>query len=241
MNKSKFLLVFMLAALFVGFSACSDDDDVIVKLEKSEAEVEKDSTIIVKITEGNGGYIVTTADDKIATATIKDNTVVIKGAALGSTSITVKDKDGKAASVTVSVFNILGDWTVSEAKIEVTGVAEQDAEEIKADFNSNKPKSLSLKNDGTFELKAVIVKEKATAAEAEETETTTGTYTYKDKVLTLTSDVEEGDEDDADIKVLKVTEFTKSSLKVESDETEELKEDYPTLTKAIASFSFTRK
>lgn len=232
----------MLAALFVGFSACGDDDDIIVKLEKSNAEVEKDSTIIVKITDGNGGYTVTTADDKVATATIKDNTVIIKGIALGNTSITVKDKEGKTAALTVSVFNIVGDWTVSESKIEVTGVAEQDAEEIKADFNSNKPKNLSLKSDGTFELKAVIVKEKATAAEeTEDIETTTGTYTYKDKVLTLTSDIEEGDEEDADIKVLKVTEFTKSSLKAESDEIDTYKDDYPALTKATASFSMTRE
>lgn len=243
MNKSKFLLVFMLAALFVGFSACgSDDDDIVVKLEKSEAEVEKDSTITIKITAGNGQYTATTADDKIATATTNDNTVVIKGIALGSTSITVKDKDGKTASVTVNVFDIVGDWTFTEAKIEVAGVAEQDAEEIKDDFNSITSKSLTLKNDGKkFELKVISPEEKEAAAEeTEEIETLTGTYSYKDKVLTLTFDIEEG-EDEADITILKVTELTKSSLKFESDQMDEYKEDYPALTKAIAYFSLTRK
>lgn len=229
----------MLVALFVGFSACSDDDENVVRLEKTTAELEKDSTITIKITEGNGGYTVTSANEEVAKATVKDNAVTITAVTLGSTSITVKDKDGKTAAVAVTVFSIAGEWTVGDSKIDIAGVTDDEAKEIRADFDSYKLTSLSLKSDGKFELKASVAKEKEATTESTE-ETSTGTYTYKDKVLTLTFDIEEGEEE-ADVKTLTVTEFTKSSLKVESDETEDYKEDYPNLTKALISFSFTSK
>lgn len=240
MKKSKFLLLFMLTALFVSFSACSsDDDEIVVKPEKTAADIEKDSIITIKITEGNGGYTVTSANEQVAKATVKDNAVTITAVTVGNTSITVKDKEGKTAAITVTVFSIAKEWTAAEAKIDIAGVTSEEAKKIQADFSSYKLKTLSLKSDGKFEIKAVVAKEKEAAAGTTE-ETSTGTYTYKNKTLTLTFDIEEGDEN-AEIKTLKIIEFTKSSLKVESDEKESYKEDYPTLTKALVSLSFTSK
>lgn len=231
MKKSKFLLLFVLTALFVGFSACGDsDDDVIVKLEKSTAEIERDSTVTIKITEGNGGYTATTADDKIATATIGDNTVAIKAVGVGPTTITVKDKEGKTATIAVSVFSIAGEWEVGEAKIEVEGVSEEDAATIETDFESYALKSLTLKEDGTYEM---------TEKNGDDSDVvTTGTYTYAGNTLTLTEDVEEGEE--ADVYVLNITELTKTSLKFTHDGTEILKEEYPDLTEGISSYNLTR-
>ena len=45
----------------------------------------------------------TAKDTKIATVTIKDRKIIIKGVKAGSTSVTVTDKDKKAGTISVTV------------------------------------------------------------------------------------------------------------------------------------------
>lgn len=235
MKKSKFLLVFLMATLFVGFTACSDDDDDIkeLKLEKNAVEVQLDSTFAVGITEGNGDYNAKPADDKIADATIKDNVVTIKGKAVGSTNVTITDKEGKSSVIAVTVISIAGEWKEGKESLDVEAKNAEAVAKIKEEFKGTGVKTLTLKDDASFA--AVYA-----GAEGEDDNTKEGTYTYKDGVLTLTFKVEEGAE--AKIEAYKVIEVTKTGLKLEVNKTEGYKEVYPddAVTKAIESTSFTR-
>lgn len=84
------------------FTACSSDDDDLV-LEKSEIEVNVGSAQTLKINEGNGGYTVSSANTAIATVKMENNAVIIEGMSVGETSVTVKDKEDKTATVKVKV------------------------------------------------------------------------------------------------------------------------------------------
>lgn len=238
MRKSKFLLAFMLVALFVGFTACSSDDDDIVdiKLEKNTIEIEKDSTIKIKITAGNGGYFIPStkeiAKEEIANATIEGNIITVKGISAGKAIFTIKDKESRSATITVNVFSIVGEWKNAVVTLDVKAKDAAAEKKIKDEFKAYDIKSLKLNSDASF-----------TKVEGEET--SVGTYTYKNKVLTLTFTVE--DEDDEEkataVATFNVAELTSSSLKVTVDETEDFKEDYPEdgVTKAIVTTSFTNK
>jgi len=235
MKQNKFLLMILVAAFaFIGFSSCSDDDDDIsdIKLEKNEIQVEEKATTTVKITAGNGTYTVESANEEVAKATVKDKEITISGIAIGSTTITVKDKENKTATIKVDVISIAGEWKYAEAKIEVEGTDEDVVAEIKEAFDGASWKTVSLKADNKYEIKI---------GEGENAVTETGTYTYTEQVLTLTQTVEEGEE--AEVKAIKVTEITKTTLKGECDRTTELKEEYPDagITKVLESYSFTRE
>jgi len=67
------------------------------------AEVAIDKTVEVKITGGKADFTVTSSDEAIATATLKDKTIIISGVKEGTADVTVKDGDGKEAKVTVTV------------------------------------------------------------------------------------------------------------------------------------------
>lgn len=58
MNKKLLCLLMFVFSLGLTFTACSSDDDdpVNLTLESGTASVEAGSEVIVKITDGNGGY-----------------------------------------------------------------------------------------------------------------------------------------------------------------------------------------
>lgn len=230
MKRSKFLLVALIATLFVGFSSCSDDDINDIKVEKNEVNIEKGEKAVVKITAGNGEYTATSAKEETATASAKDNEVTITGVETGSTIVTVKDKEGKTATITVNVVSIVGTWNLEKLSAEVEAKDEATIAEIKESLVDNGLKSITFNEDGTFSLKG----------EDEDSEYSgTGTYVYADKVITFTEDAE--NEEEADTWSVKVTEITKTSLKYAQDETEDYKGEYPEgeVTKAIALFELT--
>lgn len=103
MNKKiiNLFLAFSLS-LFV-FTACSNDDDKDLVLEKSEVTVDLGGTTTVKITKGNSGYKVTPADATVATATLEGNVITITGVKAGETTITVTDNEKKSATLKVKV------------------------------------------------------------------------------------------------------------------------------------------
>ena len=61
----------------------------------------KEETVTVK--GGSAPFTATAKDTKIATVTIKDGKIIIKGVKAGSTSVTVTDKDKKAGTISVTV------------------------------------------------------------------------------------------------------------------------------------------
>lgn len=75
-------------------------DGVVVDKAKTSIAVGKEDVINI-----SGGTIYTAAskDEKIATTTVKDAKLTIKGVKVGSTTITVTDKNKKTATVVVTV------------------------------------------------------------------------------------------------------------------------------------------
>lgn len=67
------------------------------------ATVEVGKTVEVQITGGTADFAVTSSDETIATATLKDKTITITGVAVGTADVTVTDGDSKTAKVTVTV------------------------------------------------------------------------------------------------------------------------------------------
>ena len=57
----------------------------------------------VNISGGTTPYTAASKDDKIATTTVKDAKLTIKGVKVGSTTITITDKNKKTATVVVTV------------------------------------------------------------------------------------------------------------------------------------------
>ena len=74
-------------------------------IDPAQVEVLVGETAEVKITAGNGGYEVISADAAIATATVEGEVVTVKGVKAGATVITVKDAQKKAAALKVTVTN----------------------------------------------------------------------------------------------------------------------------------------
>lgn len=76
-------------------------DGVVVDKPKVSVATDKEQT--VNISGGTAPYSVSVKDATIATASVKDNSLTIKGVKAGSTTVTVTDKDKKMAMVAVTV------------------------------------------------------------------------------------------------------------------------------------------
>ncbi len=72
-------------------------------LSASSVDVAQGEDATVEITSGNGGYVVISADENVATATVAGTTVTIHGVKGGSTTISVKDAAKKAKPIAVKV------------------------------------------------------------------------------------------------------------------------------------------
>ncbi|GHV39809.1 hypothetical protein FACS1894179_05300 [Bacteroidia bacterium] len=122
MNKKIINLFLAFSLSFFVFTACSNDDDNNLALESSGVSVDLGGTATVKITNGNGDYKVTPADTTIATATVTKDVITIKGVKAGETTLTVKDKENKTATLKVKVVTLSekiaatynGDLTVTQ-------------------------------------------------------------------------------------------------------------------------------
>lgn len=75
------------------------------KLEFDKAEVtvgvEKEETVTVK--SGTAPYTVKVTDDAVATASVSEAAITVKGVKAGTTTLTVTDKDGKTGEVAIKV------------------------------------------------------------------------------------------------------------------------------------------
>ena len=108
--KNLRFLTLGLALIALLFTACKKDDNnggekapQKLTLEKSAVTVKQTESAIVRITAGNGGYKVESADKNIATAAIEQNNVKITAIAEGQTTLTVSDAKGQKAAIAVTV------------------------------------------------------------------------------------------------------------------------------------------
>ena len=76
-------------------------DGVVVDKAKTSIAVGKED--VINISGGTIPYTAASKDEKIATTTVKDAKLTIKGVKVGSTTITVTDKNKKTATVVVTV------------------------------------------------------------------------------------------------------------------------------------------
>lgn len=89
----------LLAALPVTVTAKTED----VTLDKTSVEVTASKTVDVAIKTGTAPFSAASKDAKIASASVKDKTVTIKGEKAGTTTVTITDKNKKTATITVTV------------------------------------------------------------------------------------------------------------------------------------------
>ncbi len=97
------LLLFALA-LSIGFISCDKEESVKnLELEKSSIQLVAGAEATVEITDGNGGYKVTSRQQAIATAEVNGSTITIKALKMGKATIDVKDRENKKANLKVTV------------------------------------------------------------------------------------------------------------------------------------------
>ena len=108
--KNLRFLTLGLSLIALLFTACKKDDNnggekapQKLTLEKSAVTVKQTESAIVRITAGNGGYKVESADKNIAIAAIEQNNVKITAIAEGKTTLTVSDAKGQKATIAVTV------------------------------------------------------------------------------------------------------------------------------------------
>lgn len=144
------------------FTACKKDDNnggeqapQRLTLEKSAVTVKLTESAIVRITAGNGGYKVESADKNIATAAIEQNNVKIKAIAEGQTTLTVSDAKGQKAAIAVTVeSNIDPSERLSVEKQTLTLVnGEEEVNRIlNAEHNGNMNLSFTISPAGSVSI-----------------------------------------------------------------------------------------
>ena len=113
----------LLLGFVLVFSSCKDDDDKLdaeLTLDKSSVEVYAGENATVTIKTGNGGYMVSSSSESVATAAVSDQSVTISGVAKGSATVTVKDQADKTATVSVTIETAIIDATTARFKWENT-------------------------------------------------------------------------------------------------------------------------
>ena len=75
----------------------------VVDVDKAKTSIAVGKEDVVNISGGTTPYTAASKDDKIATTTVKDAKLTIKGVKVGSTTITITDKNKKTATVVVTV------------------------------------------------------------------------------------------------------------------------------------------
>ncbi len=108
----KFTFIFCLTSLFI---SCDSEKSE----EFEEPEIIKDITLSLKdafnwfdeidvefdILSGNGGYITTSSDEKMAKVRVEDNKVIVNFLKNGSITVTIEDSKGKTAKTILNVNN----------------------------------------------------------------------------------------------------------------------------------------
>lgn len=124
MKRNNFFKVAMMTAMSIfalTFTACSDDDDEPVntlKLSSTKVEVAPKGTATVTIGSGTAPFSVSSSNDKVATASVKDKAITITGVAEGNAFVKVTDKSNQTGQIIVTVKEPLAvDKTLAEVEV----------------------------------------------------------------------------------------------------------------------------
>ena len=160
--KNLRFLTLGLSLIALLFTACKKDDNnggekapQKLTLEKSAVTVKQTESAIVRITAGNGGYKVESADKNIAIAAIEQNNVKITAIAEGKTTLTVSDAKGQKAAIAVIVeSNIAPGERLSVEKQSLTLVnGEEEVNRIlNAEHNGNINLSFTISPAGSVSI-----------------------------------------------------------------------------------------
>lgn len=71
--------------------------------DKEDVIIEGENQDVVTVQDGTAPYTVKVKDETIATATVNENKVTVKGVKTGTTTITVSDKDEKIGTINVTI------------------------------------------------------------------------------------------------------------------------------------------
>lgn len=74
-----------------------------LSLDKTTAEIAVGKTEDITISNGTQPYTLTVKDKTVATASVKNNVITVKGVKVGKTTITVIDKQKKSATIQITV------------------------------------------------------------------------------------------------------------------------------------------
>lgn len=99
-----------------------------LKLDEDTAVVFQDKSRIVEIVSGNGGYKIELLNPTVASATIEENLIEIKGLNIGKTELTVQDKlQAETAKLVIEVRRLLEIYpsTKSELYVRINDAEDQ--------------------------------------------------------------------------------------------------------------------
>ena len=74
-----------------------------LEFDKAEVSVGVGKEDVVTVKSGTAPYTVKVADEAVATATVNEAAITVKGVKVGTTTVTVTDKDGKTGEVAIKV------------------------------------------------------------------------------------------------------------------------------------------
>jgi putative cell surface protein len=160
--KNLRFLTLGLALIALLFTACKKDDNnggeqapQRLTLEKSAVTVKQTESAIVRITAGNGGYKVESADKNIATAAIEQNNVKITAIAEGQTTLTVSDAKGQKAAIAVTVENNIDPserLSVEKQTLTLVNGEEEVNRILNAEHNGNMNLSFTISPAGSVSI-----------------------------------------------------------------------------------------
>lgn len=119
-NFFKIAMVAIFGLISICFASCDNDDDDqptnALKLSSTNVVVAPQSSSTVTIGGGTAPYVVSSSNEKVATASVTDKTITITGTAEGKCSVKVTDKNSQTSQIIVSVQTPL---TVDKTSAEI--------------------------------------------------------------------------------------------------------------------------
>jgi uncharacterized protein YjdB len=105
-TKFMSLLCLSLAMVAFTFTSCDDDEkaEVALKFDKATVEVAVGETSVVTVNNGTSPFTADPAATDLATAAVDNNKITIKGVKVGTTTITVTDKEKNTGKINVKII-----------------------------------------------------------------------------------------------------------------------------------------
>ena len=105
-TKFMSLLCLSLALVAFTFTSCDDDEkaELTLKFDKATVEVAVGDSSIVTVNNGTSPFTPVSAATDLATVVVDNKKITIKGVKVGTTTITVTDKEKNTGKINVKVI-----------------------------------------------------------------------------------------------------------------------------------------